>query len=167
MACAGEGADAPPGAGPCRPCPAGDGAATPPRAPPAAEPPAQGAAESPLGRQGAADPLVMYVVLRQDLEWPTGALINQACHAVAAVAWEAREDPESVAYLSEVEGQMTTVTLGAPDGAQLAKLADKLSARGVPFRLWTEQPEHVTSALATWPRRRSAVQKLLKGFKRF
>lgn len=113
------------------------------------------------------DPQVMYVVLRQDLDWPTGALLNQACHAGVAAAWDARADPEAILYFSEVEGQMTTVTLGVADEAQLLRLADKLGAGGVPCKLWTERPANVLSALATWPRRRSAMQKFIRGIKRF
>ena len=26
------------------------------------------------------DPLVQYILLRKDLEWPTGAVVSQACH---------------------------------------------------------------------------------------
>mmetsp|Transcript_133272 Transcript_133272/g.242778 ORF Transcript_133272/g.242778 Transcript_133272/m.242778 type:complete len:191 (+) Transcript_133272:144-716(+) len=113
------------------------------------------------------DPLVMYIVLNKDLDWPTGAIINQACHVSAAVAYDAREDPDAIAYLTEVEGQMNKATLGAKSEGELKSLADKLSEAGVPHKLWIEQPEGVASALATWPRRRSQIQKLFKKFKRF
>ncbi|CAE8615697.1 unnamed protein product [Polarella glacialis] len=113
------------------------------------------------------DPLVMYVMIRKDLDWPMGALMNQACHASSAVTWEAREDTQAVDYFSEVEGQMTTMTMGAADEVELRKVAEKLFAAGFPARLWVEQPEGVASALATWPRRRSELQKFFKGIKRF
>eukprot|EP00440_Ansanella_granifera_P001837 gb/GFBE01001980.1/.p1 GENE.gb/GFBE01001980.1/~~gb/GFBE01001980.1/.p1 ORF type:complete len:154 (+),score=31.67 gb/GFBE01001980.1/:1-462(+) len=113
------------------------------------------------------DPLVMYVLVRRDLEWPVGALMNQVSHATAAVAWEAREDVQAAEYFNEVEGQMTTMTMGASEEAELRKVAQKLETAGFPFRLWVEQPEGVASALATWPRRRSEIQKCFKGIKRF
>merc|ERR1712194_230267 len=109
--------------------------------------------------EGPKDPLVMYVVLRKDLGWPVGALVNQACHATAKVAWEAKDDPESAIYFSEAEGQMTTHTMGAADSAQFNKLAEKLCDAGVPHKVWVEHPENVASSLATWPRRRSQVKK--------
>mmetsp|Transcript_12065 Transcript_12065/g.28745 ORF Transcript_12065/g.28745 Transcript_12065/m.28745 type:complete len:183 (-) Transcript_12065:61-609(-) len=113
------------------------------------------------------DPLVMYVVLRKDLDWPVGALMNQVCHLSTSVAWEAKQDTEAAFYFSEVEGQMITATLGADSQATLSKLADKLQAAGVPHKVWVEQPEGVAVGLATWPRRRSAVQAHFKGVKRF
>ncbi|CAE8602985.1 unnamed protein product [Polarella glacialis] len=68
------------------------------------------------------DPLVMYVMIRKDLDWPVGALMNQACHASSAVTWESREDTQAVDYFSEVEGQMTTMTMGAADEVELRKV---------------------------------------------
>mmetsp|Transcript_64206 Transcript_64206/g.139677 ORF Transcript_64206/g.139677 Transcript_64206/m.139677 type:complete len:221 (+) Transcript_64206:40-702(+) len=113
------------------------------------------------------DPLVIYVLLRTDLDWPVGALINQACHAVAAVAWEARTDEEAAVYLSEAEGQMVKATLGVSSEADLTKAAEKLRAAGLPFKLWVEQPEDIPVCIATWPRRRSEFKRPLKGFRRF
>merc|ERR1712176_1207637 len=110
----------------------------------------------------------MYVLLRKDLDWPIGALINQACHACAAVAWEAKEDAEAIAYLGESAGcQMTKYAMGAKDEAELAKIGGKLRDAGVPYKLWAEQPENIPVCLATWPRRKSAVEKCFKGVKRF
>lgn len=113
------------------------------------------------------DPLVVYVLLRKDLEWPVGALINQACHATAAVVWEARADADAIRYLGEEEGQMVKSTLGAKNEAQLLKVAKRLEAAGVPFKLWVEQPEDIPVCLATWPRRRSTLKKPFKGVSRF
>uniref|UniRef100_A0A7S0A333 peptidyl-tRNA hydrolase n=1 Tax=Pyrodinium bahamense TaxID=73915 RepID=A0A7S0A333_9DINO len=127
-------------------------------------------AEGGKGPGGAApsnDPLAIYVVLRKDLGWPTGALINQACHACTAAVWEAREDEQAVLYMSEAEGQMVKYTLGVDGEDKLTKVAKKLTDAGVPFRLWIEQPEDVPVCLATWPRRRSELKKPLKGVSRF
>eukprot|EP00929_Paragymnodinium_shiwhaense_P050768 TRINITY_DN25571_c0_g1_i2.p1 TRINITY_DN25571_c0_g1~~TRINITY_DN25571_c0_g1_i2.p1 ORF type:complete len:214 (+),score=35.04 TRINITY_DN25571_c0_g1_i2:45-686(+) len=113
------------------------------------------------------DPMVMTIVLRQDLDWPTGALINQACHASVAVAWDARNDEEAQLYFNEAEGQMVKATMAAKNEEQLLKVAKKLGDLDVPFKLWVEQPENVPVCIATWPRRRSAMKKAFNGLKRF
>merc|ERR1719468_802000 len=90
-----------------------------------------------VGSDGAAhakDPLVMYVALRRDLDWPMGAMVNQACHACAAVAWEARDDAQAAAFFSEAEGQMTQFTMGVDDLGRFEKLVEKLRAADVPHR---------------------------------
>ncbi|CAK0884040.1 unnamed protein product [Prorocentrum cordatum] len=104
---------------------------------------------------------------RKDLDWPIGALINQACHACTAMAWEARGDEMAAAYLSEEEGQMIKNTLAAKGEAELQKVAARLDKAGVPYKLWVEQPEDVPVCIATWPRRRSELKKPTKGLSRF
>ena len=50
------------------------------------------------------DPLIQYVVLREDLwtqlGWPLGSVVAQGCHAAVAAVWEARDDAETQAYCS-------------------------------------------------------------------
>lgn len=121
----------------------------------------------PLEGNVAKDPLIMYVVLRKDLDWPMGAIINQACHVSTAVTWESRDDPDAVLYFQQADGQMTTATLGVDGELSLTKLVDKLQRAGIPHKLWVEQPENIAVALATWPRRRSVAQKCFNGVKRF
>ena len=76
---------------------------------------------------GGSDPLAVFVVLRKDLDWPTGALINQACHACTAMAYEAREDAEAESYFSEGrEGSMVKSTLGAKSQAELEEVTRRL-----------------------------------------
>merc|ERR1719221_1524687 len=118
-------------------------------------------------RTTSVDPLVMYVLLRKDLEWPIGAVINQACHLCTAVAWEAKTDSEAVEFMSEASAQMTNYTMGAKDTAELDKVAGRLRDAGLPFKLWVEQPENISVGLATWPRRKSVVEKCFKGVRRF
>jgi len=124
------------------------------------------AAEGHSKPKRSADPLVMYILLRQDLDWPMGALMNQACHACVAVAWEARDDKEAQMYMSAT-GSMIKYTMGAKNEQELLKVGEKLKAAEIPFKLWVEQPENVTVCLATWPRPRSTVQKCFKSVKRF
>eukprot|EP00913_Durusdinium_trenchii_P021138 g19862.t1 len=95
-------------------------------------------------KQNPEDPLAVFVVLRKehDLDWPTGALINQACHACSAMAWEARDDEEAIAYFSQgAEGTMVKSTMGAKSQAELEGATQRLNEAGIPFKLWVEQPE--------------------------
>ena len=52
----------------------------------------------------AAEDLVQYVVLRKDLwdnlKWPLGSIIAQACHASTAALWLSRESDETLTYCS-------------------------------------------------------------------
>ena len=52
----------------------------------------------------AAEDLVQYVVLRKDLwdnlQWPLGSIIAQACHASTAALWLSRESDDTLAYCS-------------------------------------------------------------------
>eukprot|EP00435_Cladocopium_sp_Y103_P009055 s1577_g2.t1 len=119
-------------------------------------------------KQSPDDPLAVFVVLRKDLDWPTGALINQACHACTAMAWEARDDDQAVAYLSQgVQGTMVKSTMGAKSQADLEDATKRLTEAGIPYKLWVEQPEDVPVCVATWPRPRSVLRKVLKKLSRF
>jgi peptidyl-tRNA hydrolase len=114
-----------------------------------------------------ADDLVQYCVVRRDLiksmEWPVGSVIAQACHACLAVAWEHREDADTVAYLSAADS-MHKVIKECKGEAQLRTLADRLAAEGVAHKLWVEQPENIPTAIALKPYPRSAVAAALKKF---
>lgn len=50
------------------------------------------------------DPLIQYIVLREDLwtehGWPLGSVVAQGCHAAVAAVWESREDPQTQTYCS-------------------------------------------------------------------
>merc|ERR1712224_477428 len=105
-------------------------------------------------------------VLRKDLGWPAGAMINQASHLSMSVAWDARHDDEAIQYMSNSGGQMVTYTMGVKDEEELMNLVNNLKDGGIPFRTWEEHPENVVVGLATWPRRRSELQKFFKGIKR-
>ena len=94
-------------------------------------------------------------------------MVNQACHACVQMAWDAREDPLFRAYVSAEEGQMTKVTLGAKDEGELRKVAKRLDERKLRYAMWTEMPENILAGLASWPNRRSVLQKAIKGLRRF
>lgn len=53
---------------------------------------------------------VQYVVVRKDLlNWPTGAVIAQACHACTAVIVLFRDDPYTLEYTKEVDNMHKVV----------------------------------------------------------
>lgn len=54
------------------------------------------------------------------------------------------------------------VVLQVPNQKTLEGAAEKLTALGVPFKLWVEQPENFPTCLATVPRLKSAVSPALK-----
>ena len=51
--------------------------------------------------------LIQYVIVRSDLktalQWPFGALIAQACHACTAVTHLFYQDPNTQAYLNDLD----------------------------------------------------------------
>ena len=53
------------------------------------------------------DALVQYVAVRSDLlkalKWPIGAVITQACHGCSAALHVYRSDPNTIAYLADVD----------------------------------------------------------------
>jgi peptidyl-tRNA hydrolase len=57
--------------------------------------------------------LVQYVVVRGDLlrslEWPTGAVIAQACHACSAVIWQFKDDPNTIDYTEDIDNMHKVV----------------------------------------------------------
>mmetsp|Transcript_72753 Transcript_72753/g.101119 ORF Transcript_72753/g.101119 Transcript_72753/m.101119 type:complete len:96 (+) Transcript_72753:3-290(+) len=95
-------------------------------------------------------------------------MINQACHACSAMAWEAREDEDAVNYFSEgLEGHMVKSTMGAKSKGELEDVTKKLEEAGIPYKLWVEQPEDIPVCVATWPRKRSVLRKVLKKLSRY
>lgn len=56
---------------------------------------------------GSGSKLVQYIVVRGDLSnvlnWPTGAVIAQACHACTAVIWEYRDDENTKEYTKYID----------------------------------------------------------------
>ena len=57
--------------------------------------------------------MVQYVVVRGDLlkilKWPTGALIAQACHACSAVIHLYHDDPNTKAYVADLDNMHKVV----------------------------------------------------------
>lgn len=142
-------------------------------------PPPSDAPEKDSAAQQVEEPLVQYVVVRRDLmnEWPTGSVIAQAVHASVAAVWKTKSSDNTRAYCEQrgneapepgqVSDQMHTVVLEAKNEPSLLKLADKLKEAEIEFILWKEQPEHIHTALATQPYKRSEIKKYFSKFRLF
>lgn len=112
------------------------------------------------------DPIVQYIAIRSDLKWPKGALIAQSCHASLAAVHLNYLDPETVAYLNNLDS-MHKIVVGVLSEADLVALSEALAADELKFKLWIEQPENIPTCLATKPYTKSLVEKFFKGFKLF
>ncbi|XP_030747998.1 putative peptidyl-tRNA hydrolase PTRHD1 [Sitophilus oryzae] len=114
--------------------------------------------------------LVQYVVIRgdilKDLKWPVGALITQACHAVAAVTHLYYNDEDTQLYFKDLDN-MHKVVLEAPDEQSLIHLKTKLEENAIKHKLWIEQPENIPTCLAVKPYQKEEIQKYFKKFKLF
>jgi len=121
-------------------------------------------------------PIVQYIVLRRDLDWPAGAMAAQAAHAsVAAIAQalEANHEPAS-AYISPPNlPHMTKYVYGVNTLEELEQVREtwkesfplESSAENVEgsYYWWVEQPENIPSAFASWPTERTnKVSKVVK-----
>eukprot|EP00320_Phaeocystis_rex_P022368 CAMPEP_0119070174 /NCGR_PEP_ID=MMETSP1178-20130426/35870_1 /TAXON_ID=33656 /ORGANISM="unid sp, Strain CCMP2000" /LENGTH=142 /DNA_ID=CAMNT_0007051987 /DNA_START=137 /DNA_END=565 /DNA_ORIENTATION=+ len=116
--------------------------------------------------------IVQFVVIRRDLlktlEWPTGSVIAQACHACTAVMWEHQQDPCVQKYLSAANvNSMHKVVKECKGESQLLTLGEKLTQDGIVHKLWVEQPENFPTAIALKPYPRGQVAPLLKKYQLF
>jgi len=127
-------------------------------------------------------PVVQYIVLRRDLDWPAGAMAAQAAHAsVAAIAQALQVNDEATqTYISPSNlPHMTKYVYGVDSLEQLEQVRDAWNSQVVvpildkegseqlrPSYCWVEQPENIPSAFATWPvERTNKVSKVVKNMK--
>lgn len=114
--------------------------------------------------------IVQYIVVRGDLirelNWPVGAVIAQACHAVTAVTHLFYDDEHSQQYLKDLDN-MHKVILEATNGDSLVDLRNKLEENGIKHKLWIEQPENIPTCLVAKPYPKEDVQKYFNKFKLF
>ncbi|XP_044727479.1 putative peptidyl-tRNA hydrolase PTRHD1 [Chrysoperla carnea] len=115
-----------------------------------------------------ANTIVQYVIVRGDLirtlNWPVGAVLAQACHAVTAAVHLFYTDEIVQTYLSDLDN-MHKIILEAPDEASLNTLHEKLKENSIEHKLWIEQPENIPTCLAVKPYHKDQVQKYFKKFK--
>ncbi len=64
-----------------------------------------------------------------------GAAIAQACHASTAAMWTYKDQPDTVAYMKNIDN-MHKVVLESKDETQLIDLGEKLKANGINHYLW-------------------------------
>lgn len=121
-------------------------------------------------------PIVQYIVLRRDLDWPAGAMAAQAAHASLAAVAEALEKQHAPtqAYISpENLPHMTKYVYGVDTLEELEAVKEKWSTSfpgeedgEATFHWWVEQPENIPTAFATWPvERTNKVSKVVKNMK--
>ncbi len=112
------------------------------------------------------DRLIQYIVVRADLRasWPLGALIAQGAHAAVAAVAKTQSNPETIAYLADLES-MTKCVLGIDGEEPLKSISISLNNAGIAHHLWVEQPENSAVALATAPALKSAVSPFFRGLK--
>ena len=109
--------------------------------------------------------LVMYILQRNDLKWPQGSIIAQACHATSACLHKYRQDPSTVKYLSDLEN-MRKVVLQVNE-EELNTIERDLVSSHVDFYTWIEQPENIKTAIALKPAEKKDLPQIshLKLFK--
>lgn len=110
------------------------------------------------------EPIVQYIVVRTDLNWSTGALIAQACHASVAAITTTYDLPNTKTYLGDLDN-MHKIILKAEKVEQLTDIKTNLDKINVPNRLWIEMPENIPSCLAVSPQPKSLVQSFFKHLK--
>lgn len=110
--------------------------------------------------------IVQYILVRNDLNWGTGALIAQACHASVASISNSMNSPYTKSYLSDLEN-MHKIILKADKVEDLLNTEKKLKESNIAHHLWIERPEGLASCLAVSPQPKSLVQSIFKHLKLF
>ena len=109
-------------------------------------------------------PIVQYLFVRRDLDWPTGAVAAQAAHASVAAIVEgtAAQDAATLQYTNELKS-MTKNVYGVNSAEELESIKNTWEGKyGSTYHLWIEQPENIPTALATWPiERTNAVSSVM------
>nr|CAI5863934.1 unnamed protein product [Callosobruchus analis] len=113
-----------------------------------------------------ASSIVQYVIVRSDLlkelQWPVGALIAQACHAVtAAPIFSTRMNTHKRIL------KIWTICTKSSRRKKLDSIGQKLEENDVKHKLWIEQPENIPTCLVVKPYPKEEVQKYFKKFKLF
>lgn len=118
------------------------------------------------------------------LNWPLGSVVAQACHATTAVNHVHRDDPETVAYFSDLDNMHKVVLMvrylirfqlqdgpnieyffQADDEESLKTLSENLTEESIKHKLWVEQPENIVTCLAIKPYLKETVFPFVKAFK--
>ncbi|KAL6783863.1 hypothetical protein ACKKBG_A40325 [Auxenochlorella protothecoides x Auxenochlorella symbiontica] len=116
---------------------------------------------------GSEDPLIQYIIIREDLwkeqGWSLGSVMAQGCHAAVAAVWESKGAKSTEEYCSSANiDSMRKVVLQVPNEAQLLRTATCLESAGIAHKVWMEQPEAIPTCIATTPQLKSIVGSALK-----
>lgn len=125
-----------------------------------------GAASLVASNQDSNNLIVQYIVVRTDLEWGTGAIIAQACHASVASIASTLETDLTKGYLVDLKN-MRKIILKADKVDELLKVERQLNDANIAHHLWIEQPENIPTCLACSPQPKSLVQSIFRHFKLF
>ncbi|KAJ1500609.1 peptidyl-tRNA hydrolase domain-containing protein 1, partial [Coelomomyces lativittatus] len=92
------------------------------------------------------------------LNWSTGSVIAQACHASTLALYRFKDHPNTLLYMSE-ENQLHLhkVIYEVASLKHLDALSNQLQEHKVDHILWKELPEEIYTAIATRPYRRSEL----------
>ena len=78
-------------------------------------------------------PIVQWIVLRKDLlddlHWPRGSVVAQACHSSLAAIWAFKEEESTILYMGDI-ANMHKVVLETSSEKELQSLSDKLKIAG-------------------------------------
>lgn len=110
------------------------------------------------------DPIIQYILVRTDLDWGTGPMIAQACHASIAAIASTLSERTTKDYLANLES-MHKVILKADKLDDITKVEQKLKEANIAHHVWIEKPENVISCLAVSPQRKPLVQAIFKHLK--
>ncbi|XP_044756976.1 putative peptidyl-tRNA hydrolase PTRHD1 [Coccinella septempunctata] len=115
--------------------------------------------------------ILQYVIVRKDLllkehNWPVGAVIAQACHAVTAVTHLFHDDEHTKKYLEDLDN-MHKVVLEIPNEKEIISLHEVLEKNNIKHKLWIEQPENIPTCLVLKPYPKDEVKAYFKDLKLF
>eukprot|EP00919_Chromeraceae_sp_WS-2016_P028931 GHVR01068621.1.p1 GENE.GHVR01068621.1~~GHVR01068621.1.p1 ORF type:complete len:129 (+),score=23.32 GHVR01068621.1:52-438(+) len=110
------------------------------------------------------DVIMQYIIIRKDLiknlKWSLGSVVTQGAHAAVAAVSQSISTHETVMYLKDIQ-RMHKVTLQTESESGLKSVSATLSRGGVGHYSWVEQPEGITTAIATDPALKSRVSPYL------
>ncbi|XP_075255272.1 putative peptidyl-tRNA hydrolase PTRHD1 [Convolutriloba macropyga] len=126
-----------------------------------------------IGDMSGGGGLVQYLVIRSDLKWSKGelidmkrALVAQACHASTAIIHLTYSHTDTQTYLEDLDN-MHKVVLKCELLSDLTSLSELLKEKEIDHKLWIEQPENYATCLAIRPMRKEEVFEYVKDFKLF
>lgn len=112
------------------------------------------------------DPIIQYIVVRGDLDWPRGSLMANASHASVAAIYKTIETDSTKKYLNYLE-DMHKIVLKAENLNELESVELKLKENKISHYKWIEKPEMMPTALATAPLSKLLLKSYFRKLKLF